>query len=155
MGLKFVADANDQELPLIPFRIQEETPQESPPLNEKYLLDSSRGILDPMTSQPGPSGLQSSSNNNLEVPETVPHNRCKPICDSDPPLESLKDEAELFLKWSMASNSWKTYKTAVECFKKCRIIYNYFDIWPVPIDKIAQFIAYLSYKGLSSSTVST
>ncbi|CAC5358046.1 unnamed protein product [Mytilus coruscus] len=83
------------------------------------------------------------------------HSRCKLICDYDPPLKSLKDEADLLLKWSMASNSWKTYKTAEECFKKFRIIYNYFDIWPVPIDEIALYIAYLSYEGLSASTVST
>ncbi|CAG2209864.1 unnamed protein product [Mytilus edulis] len=92
---------------------------------------------------------------NLEVPETMPHSRCKPTHDSGPSMESLKDEADLLLKCSMASNSWKTYKTAVECFKKFRFIYNYRDIWPVPIDEIAQFIAYLSYKGFSASTVST
>ncbi|CAC5418437.1 unnamed protein product [Mytilus coruscus] len=63
--INIVADANDQEPPFVPFRIQEETPQESPRRNEENIFDSSRGILDPMTSQPGPSGLQSSSNNNL------------------------------------------------------------------------------------------
>ena len=85
----------------------------------------------------------------------MPHSRCKPILDSGPSLECLKDEADLLLKCSMAPNSWKTYKTAVECLKKFRIIYNNRDIWPVPIDEIAQFIAYLSYKGFSASTVST
>ncbi|VDI82774.1 Hypothetical predicted protein [Mytilus galloprovincialis] len=78
-----------------------------------------------------------------------------PYMIPDPSLECLKDEADLLLKCSMAPNSWKTYKTAVECFKKFRIIYNYRHIWPVPIDEIAQFIAYLSYKGFSASTVST
>ncbi|CAC5425160.1 unnamed protein product [Mytilus coruscus] len=63
--INIVADANDQESPFVPFRIQEETPQESPRRNEENILDSSRGISDPMTSQPGPSGLQSSPNNNL------------------------------------------------------------------------------------------
>jgi hypothetical protein len=28
-------------------------------------------------------------------------------------------------------------------------------IWPVPVEMLAQFIAYLSYKGLTASTVST
>ncbi|CAC5380841.1 unnamed protein product [Mytilus coruscus] len=91
----------------------------------------------------------------LEAGSSGNHSRCKPIHDSGPPLERLKDEADLLLKCSMAPNSWKTYKTAVECLKKFRIIYNYRDIWPVPIDEIAQFIAYLSYKGFSASTVST
>ncbi|CAC5414621.1 unnamed protein product [Mytilus coruscus] len=45
--------------------IQEETPQESPRRNEENILESSRGISDPMTSHPVPSGLQRSSNNNL------------------------------------------------------------------------------------------
>ena len=55
----------------------------------------------------------------------------------------------------MASNSWKTYKTAVDSFKTFRNGYFLEDIWPAPIDHIAKFIAYLSYKGLASSTVST
>jgi hypothetical protein len=28
-------------------------------------------------------------------------------------------------------------------------------IWPVPVEILAEFIAYLSYKGLTASTVST
>ncbi|CAC5407681.1 unnamed protein product [Mytilus coruscus] len=65
--INIMADLNHQEPPFIPFRIQEETPQESPRRNEENILDSSRGISDPMamTSEPGPSGLQNSSNNNL------------------------------------------------------------------------------------------
>ncbi|CAC5425676.1 unnamed protein product [Mytilus coruscus] len=46
--INIVADANDQEPPFIPFRIQEETPQESPRSNEENILDSSRGISYPM-----------------------------------------------------------------------------------------------------------
>ena len=33
-----------------------------------------------------------------------------------PILECLSEEADLIIKCSMASNSWKTYKTAVEAF---------------------------------------
>ncbi|CAG2195652.1 unnamed protein product [Mytilus edulis] len=125
-AINIVSDAH-QEPPFVPFRIQDEMDTESPNGNEGDALDRPRGDLLPLTPQPGPSGVMSPANNNLGM----------------------------LLKCSMAPNSWKTYKTAVECLKKFRIIYNNRDIWPVPIDEIAQFIAYLSYKGFSASTVST
>jgi len=55
----------------------------------------------------------------------------------------------------MASNSWKTYKTAVEAFIKSRLIYKFGNIWPASVDEIAICIAFLSYKGLAATTVTT
>lgn len=57
----------------------------------------------------------------------------------------------------MSTNSWKTYKTAVDSFNYFRIFYGFDDILPAPVDHIyiiAQFIAYLSHKCLVASTVS-
>ena len=55
----------------------------------------------------------------------------------------------------MASGSWKTYKKAVDSLENFRKIYKMNPIWPVPVEILAQFIAYLSYKGHTASTVST
>lgn len=55
----------------------------------------------------------------------------------------------------MASNTWKTYNSALESLRKFRIFYNLEDIWPVPVHDIMKYIAYLSYTSISVSTVST
>jgi hypothetical protein len=51
----------------------------------------------------------------------------------------------------MASNSWKTYKTAVEAFIQFRLIYKFGNIWPASVDEIAIFNAFLSYKELAAT----
>ena len=78
-----------------------------------------------------------------------------PLCYPVPPLGSLNAEVKSLINLSMASSSWKTYKTAVESFHQFRFLYNIEKIWPAPVDHIAQFVAYLSFKGLAASTVST
>ena len=55
----------------------------------------------------------------------------------------------------MAANSWKTYKTAVDSINKFRHNYSLSNLWPIPLDEIINFIAFLSYTGLSSSTICT
>ena len=55
----------------------------------------------------------------------------------------------------MASNSWKTNKTAVDSFKNFRNFYHLGEICPATVDHIAKFIAFSSNKDLASSTVST
>lgn len=56
---------------------------------------------------------------------------------------------------SLAVNTWKTYKTAVDSLLKFRKLYGLLDSWPVPLDELINFVAYLSYSGFSPSTVST
>lgn len=70
-------------------------------------------------------------------------------------MESLKSEINLLINASMAQNTWKTYKTAVESFNAFRSLYKMSDIWPAPLNDIIYYIAYLSYTGLSASTVVT
>lgn len=55
----------------------------------------------------------------------------------------------------MAQKTWKTYNTAVESFKNFRSAYNLHDIWPAPLSDLIFYIAFLSFKGLSASTVLT
>jgi hypothetical protein len=51
--------------------------------------------------------------------------------------------------------TWKTCKTAVESFKTFRSLYQLRDVWPAPLNDVMYYIAYLSYTGLSASTILT
>ena len=64
-------------------------------------------------------------------------------------------EIDSLMKLSMSTNSWKTYKTAVDSFNFFRISYGFDDILPTLSIIIARFIAYLSHTGLATSTVYT
>ena len=55
----------------------------------------------------------------------------------------------------MAASTWKTYKTAVDSINEFRHIYALSNSWSIALDEIINYIAYLSYTGLSSSTIST
>jgi hypothetical protein len=43
-----------------------------------------------------------------------------------------------------AESTWKTYKTAVESLSKFRTLYGFSENWPVSIDVLLHYIAYLS-----------
>ena len=70
-------------------------------------------------------------------------------------MEDLNLEAEKLVKSSMAISSWKTYNTASNSFSKFRDSLGLSEIWPAPVDHLALFIAYLSHKGMASSSVIT
>lgn len=70
-------------------------------------------------------------------------------------METLASETDNLINHSFAASTWKTYKTAVDSLHIFRNKYNTPDIWPVPLDHLMNFVAYLSCKGLSSSTAST
>jgi len=53
----------------------------------------------------------------------------------------------------MASNSWITYKTAIEAFNQFRLIYKFGNIWPASVDEIEKYIAFLSYNRLAATTI--
>ena len=55
----------------------------------------------------------------------------------------------------MASSSWKTYRTAVASFQNFCSLYNFDVIWPIPVELLSHYIAFLSCEGKSFSTVST
>jgi hypothetical protein len=68
---------------------------------------------------------------------------------------NINIEADRLITHSMAANTWKTYKTAVDSINEFRHIYALSNSWSIPLDEIIDYIAYLSYTGLSSSTIST
>ena len=72
-----------------------------------------------------------------------------------PSLEILAREAECLFANRMATNTWKTYTTAVDSVNRFRHEYSFTNGWPVSIEELMNYIAYLSYSGLSSSTIVT
>ncbi|VDI31239.1 Hypothetical predicted protein [Mytilus galloprovincialis] len=70
-------------------------------------------------------------------------------------MEILDVEVEKLVHFSMAKNTWKTYKTALESLAKFSKEYGLNVSWPIQIDVLTRFIAYLSYSGLTSSTINT
>jgi hypothetical protein len=59
------------------------------------------------------------------VPEVVPSSRGYSLYDSVPPLEHLNEEVNVLIDCSMSTSTWKTYKTAVDCFDNVRASYNF------------------------------
>ena len=70
-------------------------------------------------------------------------------------MDIIDKEIGNLINMSMAAGSWKTYGTAVCSFNNFRKLYRLDLIWLAPLDSLAQFIAYLSHKGMSASTVAT
>ena len=71
-------------------------------------------------------------------------------------MENLERELNSLIKASAAESTWKTtYKTAVESLSKFRTLYWLSEKWPVSIEVLFHYIAYLSCTGFSSSTVTT
>ena len=85
----------------------------------------------------------------------MPYSRRETISHSVPPMGNLTREIQSLINSSMAYSSWKTYKTAVESLSKFRTLYGFSENWPVSIDVLLHYIAYLSCTGFSSSTVTT
>lgn len=85
----------------------------------------------------------------------MPKSRRQSQCHSAPSMGVLNIEMNSLVNMSMSQNSWKTYEKAVESFGQFRLVYNYEDNWPIPIDELAKYVAYLSCQGLTVTTVST
>ncbi|XP_063397183.1 uncharacterized protein LOC134681477 [Mytilus trossulus] len=85
----------------------------------------------------------------------LPRSRSVQNSNSRPPLDVLETGLNHLLTSSMAQKTWKTYNTAIESFKNFRSAYNLHDIWPAPLSDLIFYIAFLSFKGLSASTVLT
>lgn len=75
--------------------------------------------------------------------------------DSKPSLADLSREVDTLVQFSLANNTWKCYKTAVESFEKFRCDYGLLQVWPTPLENIMAYIAYLSFSGRAPSTIST
>jgi hypothetical protein len=54
----------------------------------------------------------------------VSNSRRKTLSNPTPTLDSLNEEINVLINMSMASGSWKTYKTAVDSLENFRKIYK-------------------------------
>jgi hypothetical protein len=82
---------------------------------------------------------------------------CRPQAHTHtrPSLEDLATEVDSLIAHSLTTNTWKTYKTAADSLLRFRREYGFPDSWPVPLDQLIKFVAYLSFTGLSLASVTT
>jgi hypothetical protein len=83
--------------------------------------------------------------------------QCRPQAHTytRPSLEDVATEADSLIAHSLATNTWKTYKTTADSLLRFRWEYGFPNSWPVPLDQLINFVAYLSFMGLSPATVTT
>ncbi|XP_041379259.1 uncharacterized protein LOC121391847 [Gigantopelta aegis] len=90
-----------------------------------------------------------------QVPEADTRCRLDSRQDTSTGVAALTAEADRVIKNSMASQTWNTYKTAEKWLEKFRLQFKLSPLWPVPLEHLIHFIAYLSLEQLSPSTVRT
>ena len=63
-----------------------------------------------------------------------------------PSMEDLATEADSLMTHSLATNTWKTYKTTANSLLRFRREYGFPDSWPVPLDQFCRLlIVYAGY----------
>ena len=75
--------------------------------------------------------------------------------NTKPSMDELATEIDDLVESSVASNTWKVYKTAVDSFQNFRQLYDMSQFWQAPLNDILFYIACLSHTNHSSSTVVT
>ena len=70
-------------------------------------------------------------------------------------MESLNSEVQHLLQASLAPGSWNVYDNCISKFSQFRFQHDLLESWPVPIQHILLFIAFLSLHGFAPSTIST
>lgn len=78
---------------------------------------------------------------------------CQPDSSSRQSLDHLKSEAFTLIEASLSSNTRQTYGAAVRSLKQFRSEVNFPQIWPATVDHILCYIANMSRRTYSSSTV--
>lgn len=76
-----------------------------------------------------------------------------PHADSTPSLGHLNQEASRLLHNSLAPNTHQSYYNAIQQFQNFRVLYSLAHTWPVSVDQLLQYIAYLSLGNRSYRTV--
>ncbi|XP_069104712.1 integrase/recombinase xerD homolog isoform X1 [Argopecten irradians] len=76
-------------------------------------------------------------------------------CGAKPSMGNLQLEIETLIQGSLSNNTKQAYSTGLSSFKKFRELYRLSEMWPVPINHLLQYVAYLSISGASPSTTQT
>ena len=79
--------------------------------------------------------------------------RCISLSNPCGVLEPFMSEAKSLLEASMSSNTWNTYSSGVDSFKRFRTLYNLSPLWPPPVEHFTNFITYMSYSSYSQATI--
>ncbi|VDI66677.1 Hypothetical predicted protein [Mytilus galloprovincialis] len=89
------------------------------------------------------------------VPFPEPRTKC--ISDtnsnSEPSMDSITEEPARLFYDSLAGNTRKSYPRARSVLDSFQLLYTLDKVWPVPVEQLVQFIAYLSLKHYSPATV--
>ncbi|XP_071099006.1 integrase/recombinase xerD homolog, partial [Haliotis cracherodii] len=70
-------------------------------------------------------------------------------------MADLRQEAGRLLQQSLSTNTWATYQTGINALHQFRSAHQLQEVWPVPLDQVVNFIAYLSVTHHSPNTVKT
>lgn len=70
-------------------------------------------------------------------------------------MVSLRGEVDRLVCASLSENTKRVYSTGDRVFSAFRNEYNLPEQWPVPIDHVTLFVAYMSLQQLASSTAAT
>jgi hypothetical protein len=70
-------------------------------------------------------------------------------------VDDLKLEADRLVDGALAAHTRKAYSTGVDSINNCCNLMGYPVTWPVPLDTMVQYVAFLSKSGFASGSVST
>ncbi|XP_076099825.1 integrase/recombinase xerD homolog, partial [Mytilus galloprovincialis] len=65
----------------------------------------------------------------------------------------LQGEIDRLIVSAVAPNTSKVYQQALRSFKEFRTLFQFEDLWPIPLHDITNYIAYMSFTGTAASTV--
>lgn len=68
-------------------------------------------------------------------------------------MESLNEESSRLFSSALADSTWKSYERARSILRSFQTLYGFETSWPVPVNQLVQFIAYLSLKKFAPATI--
>ncbi|XP_056005969.1 uncharacterized protein LOC130050307 isoform X1 [Ostrea edulis] len=72
---------------------------------------------------------------------------------TSPHMGLIEQETSRLLDRSLAHNTHLAYNTALTKFKQFTLLYGFTSTWPVPVDQLLHYIAYLSLNQLTYRTI--
>ena len=66
--------------------------------------------------------------------------------------DDLQHEADRLIDGSLSLNTMKTYETGLSVFNNFLQLHGFEVVWPPSLEKVVQFVAYMSLKDLSANT---
>ena len=73
----------------------------------------------------------------------------------NPDMKHLSQVAELIFEQGVSKNTHKSYNLAMSKLFDFKILYKLNQVWPVSVNDLLHFMAYLSVQSLSGNTISS